>query len=178
MSAMAPERPPARRENVFTRKIGPLPMWGWVAIVGGGILAWALYKRRTAGATTSSGASTGVDASQIPQFVNQTYVSTTPPVAGPPGVGGPITDRGFVNHPKPPTSNWPGGRQPGPAVLPGGSSVRTERLRHKGNLQQIATRNKIDVEDLIEANPELAKYKGTGKQLPVGTTVRIPPQAA
>ena len=29
-----PER--ATRGNVFTNKLGPLPMWAWVAIVGGG----------------------------------------------------------------------------------------------------------------------------------------------
>ena len=182
MSQMAPERSATagRGGNVFTRKIGPLPMWGWVAIVGGAILAWAYYKNRTAGSTTSSTSATGTDASQIPQFINQTYVTTSPPVSQPPTVGGPIIHDGGPPPRKPPPRNPPppSGFQLPPGFGGGGSSVRTERLQHKGNLQQIATRNHIDLEDLLEANPELAKYKGTGKQLPVGTTVRIPPQAA
>lgn len=194
MSEMAPERPapPGRRENVFTRRIGPLPMWVWLVIVGGGILAWSLYKSRTAGSTTSSGASTGTDASQVPQFVNQTYVSTTPPVAGPPGPPGrpgPPGPPGRGGHPGVIPGEPPPGRggtlQPGgPVVLvPGrggssGQGTRTERLKHKGNLLQIASRNHIDLEDLLEANPELKRYQGTGHQFPVGTTIRIPPQAA
>lgn len=163
----APERPAGRKENVFTRKIGPLSMWVWLVIIGGAIGVWALYKNKTAGSTSA----TGTPASDVPQFVNQVYTNPVPPVAGGPIIRTP--------HPRPrkkpptptPTSNWPGGRQP----VPTGPDVRSERLRHKGNLEQIARRNHLDVEDLIDANPELAKYKGTGKMLPVGTTIRIPP---
>ena len=190
MSEMAPEQP-GRKENVFTRKIGPLSMWVWVVIIGSAIVAYSLYKRKTASATATPGTATGTDASQVPQFVNQTYTNPTAPVAGPPGPAGPpgahgpsgapgpVVITGNVFHPKPPlpqppTSNWPGGRQPGTNV----PSVRSERLKHKGNLLQIANRNGIDLEDLLEANPELQKYKGTGKLLPVGTVIRIPPKAA
>jgi LysM domain len=171
VSQMAPERPAARKENVFTRKIGPLSMWVWLVIIGGGILAYSLYKSKTAGSTSGTSA-TGTDASQVPQFVNQTYTTVTPPVAGPPGPPGPP---GPGNPGPPPPFHKPPPARP-PATPP--PAVRSERLRHRGNLLQIARRNGIDVEDLLEANPELQKYKGTGKQLPVGTVVRIPPAAA
>ena len=180
MSEMAPERPAARRENVFTRKIGPLPMWAWVAIIGSVIVVYSLYKRKTAGATTSTASPTGTDASQVPQFVNQTFTNPTAPVAGPPGppgAPGPPGTPGGPGTPEPPPlvppiKTPPFRHHPNPPV------VRSERLRHKGNIMQIAKRNNIDVEDLLEANPELQKFKGTGRQLPVGTVVRIPPAAA
>jgi LysM domain len=170
VSQMAPERAAPRKENVFTRKIGPLSMWVWLVIIGGGILAYSLYKSKTAGSTSSTSAA-GTDASQVPQFVNQTYTTVTPPVAGPPPTTGPIPTEPPPFHRPPP---GPARRPP----RPGEKETRTERLRHRGNLLQIAKRNGIDEEDLLEANPELQKYKGTGRQLPVGTVVRIPPAAA
>lgn len=48
VSEQAPERPagqaprPAKKENVFTRKIGPLPMWVWLAIVAVLIIGYVL----------------------------------------------------------------------------------------------------------------------------------------
>jgi hypothetical protein len=78
MSEAAPERP-ARRENVLTRKIGPLPTWGWVAIIGGVIIGYAYYKNRQSSSSTA--AASGTNASQIPQFVNQTYTTLVPPPA-------------------------------------------------------------------------------------------------
>src|SRR6185312_197360 len=42
---------PGGRENVFTHKIGPLPMWGWLAIVGGALVAWRLYSNRSGSST-------------------------------------------------------------------------------------------------------------------------------
>jgi len=182
VSEQAPEAParPARRENVFTRKIGPLPMWGWLAIVGGGIGAWALYSRKQAGQTTA----TGTSASQVPQFVNQTYVSPTPPMAPAPGKDkdrdkdvDKDVDSGARPRPHPSpmipgARKFPGGRLPFPA--PGGEETRTEQLRHRGNLVQIAKRNGVSEDALIDLNPSLAKYKGTGKLLPPGTQIKLP----
>lgn len=92
MSSMAPESPPAAAParggggNVLTRKIGPLPTWAWVAIVSVILIAFAYWRNSQSGGSTaaSSTAADGTDASQVPQFVNQTYTSVTPPAAGPP----------------------------------------------------------------------------------------------
>jgi len=186
VSEQAPEAParPARRENVFTRKIGPLPMWGWLLIVGGGIGAWALYSRKQAGQTTA----TGTSASQVPQFVNQTYVSPTPPMAPAPGKDkdkdrdkdvDKDVDSGarprphpgpMIPAPVPGARRFPGGR----ISTGGGEETRTEQLRHRGNLVQIAKRNGVSEDALIDLNPSLAKYKGTGKLLPPGTQIKLP----
>lgn len=47
---------PPKRENVFTRKIGPLPMWVWLALVAAVILAYALlHKSKKQGSGTKGG---------------------------------------------------------------------------------------------------------------------------
>ena len=172
MSEQAPEAPArGKKENVFTRKIGPLPMIAWVAIIGGLILGWSLYRSKTSGAASSqTGATT--DASQVPQFVNQTYSNPGPP--GPVGPTGAAGAPGLPGPSGPPIVSPPGGPKPPPRV----GTFRTEKLRYKGNLEQIAKRNHTDMEDLLEANPGLKKYAGTGHVFPVGTVVKIPPQAA
>src|SRR5215469_1481095 len=75
----APQAPAGRKENVFTRHIGPLPMWVWLVIVGAVVVGWAWYRNRSQPASSVSGTS----ASQVPQFVNQTYTTVQPP--SPPG---------------------------------------------------------------------------------------------
>ena len=68
MSEAAPERSrpqavPARETpgggNVLTRKVGPLPTWAWLGIIGiGGAAVWYFYKSRQASAAASSGTAT------------------------------------------------------------------------------------------------------------------------
>jgi hypothetical protein len=170
VSETAPEAPPrGKKENVFTRKIGPLPMWAWVGIIGAVILGWSLYKSKTSAASSQTAAAT-TDASQVPQFVNQTYTQPGPPgPVGPTGATGPPGPTGATGLPG---TQLPiiKSRPPAP------QATRTEKLQHKGNLLQIAKRNNIDLEDLLEANPGLKKYEGTGHVFPVGTVVKIPPK--
>lgn len=45
-------------ENVLTRKLGPLPTWGWVAVAGGGVVAYALWQRRQGANSSTAGNST------------------------------------------------------------------------------------------------------------------------
>lgn len=109
MSESAPER--SGGGSVFTRKVGPLPMWGWGAIVLLLAVFYAMYskKKSAAAAASTSNSSTvdspgGVDSSLVPQFVNQVYTQSTPPPAPnvtinnttpPPATGG--TPTGKVN---------------------------------------------------------------------------------
>lgn len=166
MSEQAPEAPPRKKENVFTRKIGPLPMWAWVAIVGAIILGWAFFKSKSSASQQQQADTT--DASQVPQFVNQTYANPGPP--------GPVGPTGTTGPPGPPGPPGPAGSKPPiPRPVPRGTEPpeRTEKLRHKGNLEQIAKRNNISLAELLRLNPGLARFKGTGHVFPVGTTVRV-----
>lgn len=83
--------------NVFTRKLGPLPMWAWMGIglgVALGVTSWSKNKKAAAAAKnapptsgtlpTMQTASGSTPASLIPQFVNQVYNQETPPASTPP----------------------------------------------------------------------------------------------
>ena len=180
--------PAAKKENVFTHKIGPLPMWGWLAIVAGGLIAWRVYSNKQAAATQqqSGTAPTSTDASQVPQFVNQTYVSTTAPAA--PGAAPPT-----------PTSPSPVGTQPGaqpkPTTTlgawsyPAPSGLATYDVARNGvrlqwnavtgptgqhpNSYTVATYNSknqlVDQFQTQAGNTNTAEYGKGGKGLPRGT---------
>src|SRR5271165_5965862 len=78
---MADTEAPGKKGNVLTRKIGPLPMWAWTSIVLIMVVGYSLYSNKKNAAAAAAAPATGTDASQVPQFVNQTYVSPTPPAA-------------------------------------------------------------------------------------------------
>lgn len=137
MSSMAPEAPPApvaggkasssaAGRNPLKRKIGPLPTWAWVAILAAVIVAWAYWKNRTSSANSSSGTSSSgapsdtTDASQVPQFVNQTFTTVTPPTAPNP-----------VPGPAP-------GPVPAPPGVPGGVGIKTLIVPRAMTLAQYA----------------------------------------
>lgn len=56
-------------ENALTRPIGPLPTWAWVAIIGGGVIAYEWWVNRSS--TTSSSSTSALQ----PPYV----IQTTPP---------------------------------------------------------------------------------------------------
>ena len=95
MSEAAPEggggAAPARAgggKSTFTRKMGPLPLWAWMGVGLAVVLVYANWQKSKQGASTtgvgSSAGSTsvnspgGVDASLVPQFINQTYSGASP----------------------------------------------------------------------------------------------------
>jgi len=86
MSESAPER--SAGGSAFKRKVGPLPLWGWMAIIGALAVFYALYSKQKAAAANAQSANSstvdspgGVDSSLVPQFVNQVYTQSTPPPA-------------------------------------------------------------------------------------------------
>jgi hypothetical protein len=84
MSEAAPER--SGGGNVFTRKMGPLPLWAWLGLATLVAVGYYMYSKNTSASSTSNPANTGgstgtVDQSLVPQFVNQTYVENNPPAA-------------------------------------------------------------------------------------------------
>jgi hypothetical protein len=84
MSEAAPES--SGGGNVFTRKMGPLPLWAWLGLATLVAVGYYMYSKNKSASSTSNPASTGgsagtVDQSLVPQFVNQTYVENNPPSA-------------------------------------------------------------------------------------------------
>jgi hypothetical protein len=84
----APQSQPSGGNNVFTRKIGPLPMWAWMGILLAVALGYYFWKKNLSASNSSTQNASGTNtpdqttaASQIPQFVNQTFVSGQPPTA-------------------------------------------------------------------------------------------------
>lgn len=114
-------------KETFTRKIGPLPMWAWTAIIGAVIVGWAWYKNRNSAQSSPAGA----DASQVPQFVNQTYTTVQPPSAPP--LTGPIESFGG----RPPDQDDDNDTTPPTATSPGGHPVsrvhRSPKVKHQIN---------------------------------------------
>lgn len=86
MSESAPE---GGGGNAFTRKVGPLPLWGWMGIAALIAVLYYLFRKNQAANSATSTAQTaatnntpgGVDSSLVPQFINQVYNQESPPVA-------------------------------------------------------------------------------------------------
>lgn len=72
------------------KKLGPFPLWVWGLILVGGAAAFYLYQKKKQAKATPTAQPTaqpsayagspavGTLASQVPQFVNQTYTNPTP----------------------------------------------------------------------------------------------------
>lgn len=194
MSESAPESPPRAKSSGsgLSKKIGPLPMWAWMGVGAALVLAFSYYKKsKTAATTTGAGTSSGgtsvnspggVDASLVPQFVNQVYESSTPPPA--PSV--------TVNNtiPAPPAtqptpaagaktiSGAPGSYTTGLAnglnewTSTGQYSLNTVAKSHGMTAQQL-----IAVSEGAENNAGLQSYVKTGNlnaPLPAGVQIFIP----
>jgi len=176
---------------VFTHKIGPLPMWGWLAIAGGGLVAWRIYAGKNAATQaqqqgTTTNPSTPSD--QVPQFVNQSYVTVGAP--GSPGVSGP----GVPTNPSP-VGGLPGAQPKPTTTLPGGwfypapAGLRSSAVSDSGyslnwnavtgptgqhpNSYTVATydsKNKLVDQFIVGAgNTATKEYGKGGKGLPRGT---------
>jgi hypothetical protein len=190
VTAPAPDAAPAgRKENVFTHKIGPLPMWAWVGIAAAVLIGWRLYSGKKAAAsqqTTSTTAPDSTAANTVPQFVNQTYVSTSAPIG--PGATAPV-----ATNPSP-VGSTPGA-QPKPTTTlnqwsyPAPSGLQAYDTAAKGtriswnavtgpagqhpNAYTVATYDSkgklVDQFSTTAGNTNTAEYGKGGKGLPKGT---------
>ena len=186
----APQAPAGRKENVFTHKLGPLPTWAWIAIAGGGLVAWRWYSssKNAQTAAAQQGAQTAPDstaANTVPQFVNQTYVSTTAPSAqdiDTVKVNVNPSPVGDSDQPKPTTTlgQW---------SYPAPSGLQTYDVAAKGvrlswnavtgpsgqhpNSYTVATYNSkgqlVNQHNTTAGNTDTAEYGKGGKGLPAGT---------
>lgn len=174
----------AGNSNIFTRKLGPLPMWAWMAVALVLAIAYYLYKKKSAAAAGAASSGTaantpgGVDASLVPQFVNQTYTNTTPPTVN-------ITTAPTVTPPATPAQTIPKTISGSPGSyttgLPGGLNEWTSTGKY--SLNTIAKSHGMTAQQLIasstaaENNPLLAAYVKKGNYnapLPTGIQVFIP----
>jgi len=177
MSEAAPERARARGGNVFTHKLGPLPMWAWVAIAGAVILGWAYYKNKTSAAASGTAAdTTGTSASDVPQFVNQTYTTVQAPAvqdeqeppAGPGDKSGPPIPAAYI----PPVPKPPGTRPAVPAAHQPPIFNATYIVRKGETLNSVAAKFRITRVELAHANG-----LGTGAGLRTGQRIKVPQPA-
>jgi len=166
-------------------------MWGWLAIVGGALVAWRLYSNRSgSNSAAQQGATTtpSTPADQVPQFVNQTYVSTSAPSAPSTsgGAGAPVptnpSPTGTSTQPKPTTTiaGWtypaPTGLQAYDVAAKGvrlsWNAVTGPKGQHP-NSYTVATydsKNKlVDQFQTTAGNTNTAEYGKGGKGLPKGT---------
>jgi len=171
---------------VFTNKIGPLPMIAWVGIIGAVIVAWAYLKNRNSGSQAAAGDGS-TPASDVPQFVNQTYTTVTAPtveqpqtqtgtIPGGAGEGGPPPQQNLIipgppgggsfqpPHPKPPP------RKPGGTGQPIFNA--TYVVKPGDTLDKVAKKYRITREQLAHANGF-----GTGAGLRTGQRLRVPSPA-
>jgi hypothetical protein len=161
--------------GLFKRKIGPLPMWAWLAIGATIILAYVIIKRQSSSsAASTTTADTSTPASDVPQFINQTYTTVTPPAA---------SGTGTTTTTPPVGTTLPVVKTPPPAARP---SQITASGKDTGDINQIAKLYGLTEQQLIAANPGLRKIKvkspngktipliGSGAPVPKGTVVKIP----
>jgi LysM repeat protein len=195
MSQMQPEVQP-ESGNVFTRKVGPLPMWAWMGIALALAIVYYLYKKNKAGSTSSQNSAQnssvntpgGVDASLVPQFVNQVYNQETPPVA--PNVT--VTN----NIPAtPPDNDHPGGGTPpvqGPKTPPNRVvpkakvTYKTIKVQPGQTLQSLAQQyhttpdqiadvpGNVYVKGEVPGDKKVGQQLGSGAGLKTGQTLKIP----
>jgi nucleoid-associated protein YgaU len=82
--------PVKKAEGALTRKLGPLPAWGWLLLVVGGAWAWYLWKKRTNGttavatvATPNTTSTSGVAAFDSGDATNNQDANAVPSVSQP-----------------------------------------------------------------------------------------------
>lgn len=152
--------------STFTRKLGPLPMWAWLAI-GTGLLViiytWKQNKAAATAATDTSTADTSTADSQIPQFINQTYVTNTPPsqTAAPP------------TTPTTTTPSTPTTTGTSPHVPPGPYRYMSTSAG-MNTISEIAHHFGISNADVIAYNPGLSGTASYTTPIKDKTTLRIP----
>lgn len=154
--------------NVLTNKVGPLPLWAWAAV---GLLFAVLFylwnKNKSNKANSGVNTPGGVDASLVPQFVNQDYINITPPPA--PSV--PAKEKEPDNDKDDKLRGKPIKGRP---IQPGGfNHYRTVTVTKTGwasTLEGIAMHYDVD------SVKELAKLNGipSTAHLHVGQKIRVP----
>ena len=159
---------------MFTHRLGPLPMWLWVVIIGAVIVGWSLYKSRTSGGGSQQQDTTGTDtpASDVPQFVNQTYTTVQAPNVQDNDDTGPV--RVGPHPPEPPMYHPPTPKPPVRKPVPPKPHVppifnSTYIVKKGETLNSLAARFHVTRTELAHANG-----LGTGAGLRTGQKLKVP----
>jgi len=158
---------------VFTHKLGPLPTWLWIVIIGLAIIAWAWWKNKSASAASSANTSaSSTPEDQVPQFINQTYTTVTPPSVNVTNTepAPPATTTSPAPTPTPVKTTAPKPVAPKPAQPPIFNA--TYVVKKGETLNSIAKKLGISRVDLAHANG-----LGTGAGLRTGQTLKVPAPA-
>jgi LysM repeat protein len=187
MSESMPERT-SSGGNVFTRKIGPLPLWGWMGVMLGVAGLYYIIHSKNKAASQDNNASAGgvnspggVDSSLVPQFVNQVYDQSSPPVAPNVTVNKTINSGNTTTT----TTNQPttGTRPP---VTTTTTNYITYTVKAGDTLDSIAKKYGITVTELAHApgnvyvagevpgNAKVGQQLGTGAGLKTGMVLHVP----
>lgn len=201
MSSPAQESAPRKSSgggNTFTKKIGPLPIWAWMGVSLAVLLAYSYYRKSKSGTTTGTGTTSGtstvnapggVDASLVPQFVNQVYDSPQPSPAPSVTVNNTVPTPP-VAAPTPPPATQPGGTPvstisgaPGSYTTGLASGLNEWTSTGKYSLNTIAKSHGMTAQQLIasseaaQSNPLMAAYAKAGNynaMVPAGVELFIP----
>jgi LysM repeat protein len=185
--------------NVFTRKLGPLPMWGWMGIALALAIVFYLYKKHTSSSTSSQNSAQnssvntpgGVDASLVPQFVNQVYNQETPPTAPNVTVNNTIPSSPPDNDNPPPSgggtppakSPKPTPAKPAPAkkvtyktitVQPGQTLQSLAQQYHTTPDQIADVPGNVYVKGEVPGDKKVGQQLGSGAGLKTGMKIKIP----
>jgi hypothetical protein len=85
--------------GVWKKKLGPFPAWLWALLALAAVLIYLWYRHQNSASSSTASDTTASDstgAGQIPQFVNQTYTTVTPPSA--PATTGTTTSAQIPGH--------------------------------------------------------------------------------
>lgn len=163
--------------NAFTRKLGPLPLWGWMGIGLAFGLVYYFWQKNKAGASSANTASTSTEsgdteaADQVPPYIIQNYsTDVNAQTVGPTTTS--INPTAPATPPPPPTNT----ARPTSITATGTDT---------GDINQIAKKYGLTEQQLIAANPSLKKLKvhvgnksvnliGSGAPVPAGTKLVIP----
>src|SRR5260370_37509767 len=69
MAAAAAGRKSAGKENVLTRKIGPLPTWAWTAIIAAIVLLYVLLHGKSSSSSSNQGGGKARGTSLVPPVI-------------------------------------------------------------------------------------------------------------
>lgn len=101
-------------DTLLTRKLGPLPTWGWLGIATAGFGAYYLYSKNS---SASTGTSSTTSSSAVPDYVFQNYnqvpAPAPPPVHNPKPGPKPGPKPKPKRKPKPPVAHHPRRHHPG-----------------------------------------------------------------